>query len=85
MLVHTGVIYVGRDPRPVAEAIHSINDAQLLGERRVHLKLIGQCLDSELHRDLRSRGHRAVRRDAGACSSSRFCQDVAFGGLVAIA
>ena len=56
MLVHTGVIYVGRDPRPVAEAIHSINDAQLLGERRVHLKLIGQCLDSELHRDLRSRG-----------------------------
>jgi hypothetical protein len=56
-IVHTGAIYVGRDPRPVAEAIAAINDERSASERKLHMKLLGPCLDSELQRDLDANGH----------------------------
>ena len=42
-LLHTGTVYAGRDPRPLARAVISIGESQELQDRRPQLRLIGSC------------------------------------------
>ncbi len=47
-LLHTGVVYAGRDPRPLAKAVCSIGRSNLLMNRQPFLRLIGGCLNPQV-------------------------------------
>ena len=55
-LLYAGVIYVGRDPRPVVEALRMISEEQTLNGKQLVLRLIGKCHDAQLQHDFQSRG-----------------------------
>jgi glycosyltransferase involved in cell wall biosynthesis len=56
ILLHTGSVYAGRNPRPIADALREIDKANCLQGKRAILRMVGHCLDESLKADIESRG-----------------------------